>query len=172
MMLVAGLGVLVAGSWGTLAPYVGTILHRSRHGHGAKAAWTADHFYLHLLPGAAAVAGAVLILLAARRSPAGRNLALVGAVLALAAGAWFVVGSSAWSAIHPPPRRTAAASPAPKIRSGPRVSPLRRLGTNVGDHFGPALLLLTFGGVAFGGAVVSAPTLSVPPPQSMRARVA
>src|SRR5215470_10466589 len=80
-LLIAGLGL-----WGALALLVGPYFG---YGFSPDTTWhvTADRVWLSIVPGAAAVIGGVLLFAAHRR-----QIGLVGGGLALAAGAWFVVG--------------------------------------------------------------------------------
>ena len=79
---IAGLVLIPLGAWVALSPYV-------------VGSWDGDfhfgRFLLAVLPGsAAALAG--LVMLGGRRP-----FALVGGALALAAGAWLIVGPAAWA---------------------------------------------------------------------------
>jgi hypothetical protein len=81
-------GVLIAllGIWGALIPFVGPYFDYS---FAVNSAWhyTSDRLWLDILPGAMALLGGLLIVLAATR-PAG----VFGGWLALLAGAWYVIG--------------------------------------------------------------------------------
>jgi hypothetical protein len=82
-------GVLLAllGIWGGLIPLVGPYVH---YAYTPDHAWTltAGRVWLEILPAAGTLLGG-LILLASRFRP----MALLGASLAAASGAWFAVGS-------------------------------------------------------------------------------
>lgn len=82
----AGLVILIAGIWGGLIPFVGPYFHFVL-GPDHTWTWTHDRFYLDVLPAIAAVLGGLLLLGSGPRL-AGR----IGALLALAGGAWFAVG--------------------------------------------------------------------------------
>jgi len=89
-LLLIGVIVLILGIWGALVPFVGPTFG---YGMGGTAAWTwsESHVTLHLLPGLAAIAGAVLLL-------RGRSVAqYLGATLAMAGGIWFVIAPT----LHP-----------------------------------------------------------------------
>jgi hypothetical protein len=77
---------MLLGAWGAVVPFVGPYFDYS---FGTNATWqyTSDRLWLNILPGAAALLGGLLILLAARRSAG-----VLGGWLALTAGAWFVIG--------------------------------------------------------------------------------
>lgn len=84
-----GVFLIGLGAWGAIVPYVGpTFGYPMPPGSDAAAwEWTASHWQLHLVPGIAAIIGGALMLGAARA------LVALGGVLALVAGAWFVVGN-------------------------------------------------------------------------------
>jgi hypothetical protein len=83
---VAGMIIVIGGLWGALIPYVGPYFHYSL-GPDRTWTWTTGRLWLDLLPGIAAIIGGSL-LLAAGPWPTGR----LGALIALIAGVWFVVG--------------------------------------------------------------------------------
>jgi hypothetical protein len=79
--------LLVLGLWGALVPFVGPTFGFSMGGAPAWT-WTESSVTLHLVPGVAAVLGAVLLM-------RGRLASQVsGAVLALLGGIWFVIAPS------------------------------------------------------------------------------
>src|SRR5579862_5625369 len=82
----AGLVILIGGIWGGLIPFVGPYFHFTL-GPDHAWTWTASRLYLDVLPAAAAVLGGLLLLGGGPR-PSGR----LGALLGIAAGAWFAVG--------------------------------------------------------------------------------
>jgi len=84
----SGFLLILLGLWGALIPFIGPYFHFA---YTPDKAWTYNtgRLWLELLPGAAVFLGGVL-LMAAR----GRHTALFGAMLAVAAGAWFVLGQS------------------------------------------------------------------------------
>jgi hypothetical protein len=81
-----GLLLVVLGLWGGLIPFIGPSFGYAI-GPDASWHWTMGRLWLEVLPAAAAVAGG-LRLIAART----RGAAATGALLALAGGAWFIVG--------------------------------------------------------------------------------
>src|SRR5712692_5034172 len=83
----SGLLLILLGAWGALIPFVGPYFHFA---YTPDKSWTytTGRLWLELLPGAAVFLGG-LLLLAAR----GRHVALFGAMLAVAAGAWFTLGT-------------------------------------------------------------------------------
>ena len=84
----AASGFLLAllGAWGALIPFIGPYFH---YAYTPDAAWTYNtaRLWLEVLPGAAVFLGGVLLIIAT-----GRHVALFGAILAAAAGAWFTLG--------------------------------------------------------------------------------
>lgn len=82
----AGFLILIGGIWGGLIPFIGPSFHYAL-GPDKTWTWTTGRLYLDVLPAAAAVLGG-LILMGAGPRLSGK----VGAILALIAGIWFVVG--------------------------------------------------------------------------------
>ena len=82
----SGLLLVLLGLWGALVPFVGPYFH---YAYTPDTAWTYStaRLWLEILPGAAVVLGGVLLIIAT-----GRHVALFGAMLAAAAGAWFTLG--------------------------------------------------------------------------------
>jgi hypothetical protein len=83
---VVGLTILIGGLWGGIIPFVGPYFHFTL-GPDQAWTWTTGRLYLSVLPAIAAIIGG-LLLLGAGPWAAGR----LGAVLAVLAGVWFVVG--------------------------------------------------------------------------------
>ena len=82
----SGFLLILLGLWGALIPFIGPYFN---YAYTPDKAWTYNtgRLWLELLPGAAVFLGGVL-LMAARN----RHTALLGALLAAAAGAWFTLG--------------------------------------------------------------------------------
>src|ERR1700678_3399364 len=83
----SGLLLVLLGIWGGLVPMVGPYLH---YAYTPDKAWTvtSGRIWLEFLPAAAALIGGLLVM-GSKFRPA----ALSGACLALASGAWFIIGS-------------------------------------------------------------------------------
>jgi len=83
----SGVLLILLGCWGALAPFVGPYFHFA---YTPDTAWTltAGRFWLEILPGAVTAIGGLILLISAFR-PA----AMVGAIMAAAAGTWFALGS-------------------------------------------------------------------------------
>src|SRR5215469_4696302 len=79
----SGLLLILLGIWGGLVPMVGPYLH---YAYTPDKAWTmtSGRAWLEIAPGAAALVGGVMMLVSRLRP-----LALFGATLAIASGAWF-----------------------------------------------------------------------------------
>jgi len=82
----SGFLLMLLGLWGALVPLVGPYFH---YAYTPDKAWTYNtgRLWLELLPGAAVFLGGFLLMIAR-----GRHIALFGALLAAAAGAWFTLG--------------------------------------------------------------------------------
>lgn len=82
----SGLLIIALGIWGGLIVFVGPYFH---YAFGNYSSWhyTSNRLWLNILPGAVAVLGGLLIIGSARRTSG-----TLGGWLAVAAGAWFVVG--------------------------------------------------------------------------------
>ena len=83
----SGFLLVLLGAWGALIPFIGPYFH---YAYTPDTAWTYNtaRLWLEILPGAAVFLGGVLLIIAT-----GRHIALFGAILAAAAGAWFTLGT-------------------------------------------------------------------------------
>jgi peptidoglycan/LPS O-acetylase OafA/YrhL len=83
----SGLLLVLLGVWGGLIPFIGPYFH---YAYTPDKAWdyTTARLWLEILPGAAVFLGGLLLVTARSRAAAA-----FGAVLAAAAGAWFVLGT-------------------------------------------------------------------------------
>ena len=83
----SGFLLVLLGLWGALIPFIGPYFH---YAYTPDTAWTytTARLWLEVLPGAAVFLGGVLLIIAS-----GRHVALFGAILAAAAGAWFTLGT-------------------------------------------------------------------------------
>ncbi|SNQ48083.1 conserved membrane hypothetical protein [Frankia canadensis] len=82
----SGVLLMALGVWGALIPFIGPYFDFGFTQDGAWT-WSSARFWLELLPGIATFAGGLLLLISANR-----GTAALGAWLAIAAGAWFVLG--------------------------------------------------------------------------------
>jgi hypothetical protein len=83
---VTGVLLIILGAWGGLVPFVGPYFH---YAYTPDKAWgyTSGRLYLSIVPGAAALVGGLLAVLASHRA-----VGLVGTLLAALGGAWFILG--------------------------------------------------------------------------------
>ena len=82
----SGFLLILLGVWGALIPFVGPYFDFA-FTPDQEWTWTIARGWLEVLPGAAAVAGGLLLLVSGNRATA-----TLGGWLAVLAGAWFVVG--------------------------------------------------------------------------------
>jgi hypothetical protein len=84
----SGFLLVLLGAWGALIPFIGPYFH---YAYTPDTAWTytSARLWLEVLPGAAVLLGGILLMIAT-----GRHVALFGAMLAAAAGAWFTLGTT------------------------------------------------------------------------------
>jgi hypothetical protein len=90
----AGVLLMGLGAWGTLIPFIGPAFNFG-FGGGQTWAWTAARFWLEVLPGIACFVGGLML-----ATSANRGATLLGAWLAIAAGAWFVIGPTLATPLH------------------------------------------------------------------------
>lgn len=83
----SGFLLVLLGAWGALIPFIGPYFH---YAYTPDTAWTYNtaRLWLEILPGAAVFLGGILLIIAT-----GRHIALFGAIMAAAAGAWFALGT-------------------------------------------------------------------------------
>jgi hypothetical protein len=86
--MASGFLLVLLGLWGALVPFVGPYFH---YAYTPDIAWTytSARLWLEILPGAAVFLGGVLLV-----TSVARHIALFGALLAAAAGAWFTLGTT------------------------------------------------------------------------------
>lgn len=137
-----GIVTLLISAWGGIVPYVGPLFGFSADGAGSWH-WNLAHAVLALTPGA--VGCFVALTFFARVSStkvARRRVSLSAAgLIAIASGAWFVVGPLAW------PVLTSSGS------YFVTAAPLRELANQVGYALGPGLILAMCGSFALGWAI-------------------
>ena len=95
---VVGMLLILLGAWGAVVPFVGPYF---RYAYTPDAAWsyTSGRLWLSVMPGAAALIGGILVILASHRA-----VALLGLFLAGISGAWFALGrvaGPAWASVAP-----------------------------------------------------------------------
>jgi len=84
----SGFLLVLLGAWGALIPFIGPYFH---YAYTPDTTWvySTARLWLEILPGAAVFIGGILLMIAT-----GRHVALFGAMLAAAAGAWFTLGTT------------------------------------------------------------------------------
>lgn len=80
----SGFLLILLGAWGALAPFIGPLFDFA---FSPDQAWTTDRGWLHVLPGVVIVLGGLLLLMSRNRATA-----MLGGWLAVAGGAWFIIG--------------------------------------------------------------------------------
>jgi hypothetical protein len=133
-----GVVALVVSAWGGIVPYVGPTFGFSGNGLGSWH-WNLSQAVLALIPGAIGCLFAVSLM---GRTAAGATLRRVGltggGLLAIASGAWFVIGPLSW----------------PVLVNGGHYfvasTPLGELEYQVGYALGPGLILAACGAFAIG----------------------
>jgi len=78
--------IALLGLWGALIPFIGPSFDYAI-GSTSSWDWSAGRFWLSVLPGVVAIVGGLLLMMSANRPTAS-----LGAMMGVAAGAWFVVG--------------------------------------------------------------------------------
>lgn len=138
----AGLLTLLLGAWAGIVPFLGPSFGYSADGAGSWH-WSLSHALLWLAPGAAScLAGVVMMGLFPRATDRrGRLGSGFAGVLAIASGAWLVVGALAWPILH---SSRAVFSPA---------SSFREFTYQVGYSLGPGVLVSILGAFALGWAI-------------------
>ncbi len=84
--VVSGLLLVILGAWGALIPFVGPRCNFA-YTPNQEWAWTSARGWFEVFPGATTVVGGLLLIVSSNRATA-----MLGAWLAVLAGAWFVVG--------------------------------------------------------------------------------
>ncbi len=133
-----GFFALLVSAWGALVPFFGSTMGFSADG-ASSWHWDLAHALLGVIPGAVGVLVGV-VLMAPRSATVLRTKLGLGSagLLAMAAGAWFVVGPLAWPALY---------GSHPYFLS---AAPVRELEYWVGYALGPGLLLAMAGAFALG----------------------
>lgn len=132
----SGAVLVVLGAWGALIPFIGHFAYTPDQ------AWvyTSARLWLEIVPGAATVAGGLILL-----GSANRAFAAFGACLAALAGAWFVIG--------PTLARLLASSELPRIGS-PVGGTLQRAVEQLGFFTGLGVVIVFFAALALGRLAV------------------
>jgi hypothetical protein len=140
----SGVLLILLGCWGAVAPFVGPYFHFA---YTPDTTWTmtAGRFWLEILPGAVTAIGGLVLLVSAFR-PA----AIVGAILAAAAGTWFALGSliaPLWTGYGPV---GPYAIPAALYPGNPVGGPIHIVAERLAFFTGLGLVIVAISSVAFG----------------------
>jgi hypothetical protein len=156
----SGVVLILLGIWGGVAPFIGPYIHFAYTPDQAWR-WTSGRLWMEVLPGAATLLGGIVVLLSRMRP-----VALLGASLAVLAGAWFAFGSTL----------TPLWNPAMSALGTPVGSPTARALEQVGFFTGLGVAIVLVAAFVLGRlAVISArdmriaaarpePTATVPAP--------
>lgn len=131
-----GFWTVLLAAWGGISVFVGPLFgyHPTSQ---ASWDWTTQNWLLHAVPGAVGVlAGLMMLGMIGARGFGRRSGISLAAILALAAGAWFVIGPVAYGIF---------ASGTPYAQS---ASAWDNFWHQVGANLGPGVLLLMLGGMA------------------------
>ena len=135
-----GFVALVVSAWAGAIPYVGPIFGFSADGSPSWE-WSLSHTVLALIPGAIGCLFALSLMgRTGARVALDRTALVFGGFAAICAGAWFVIGPSAWPVL---------------VANGQyfvTASPLRELAYQSGYSFGPGIILAASGAFAIGWA--------------------
>lgn len=82
----SGVLIVLLGLWAALIPFIGPYVHYSFHVDHTWH-WTTSRLWFDVLPGVVAIVGGLMLLRSNRRTSGG-----LGGWLAVAAGAWLIVG--------------------------------------------------------------------------------
>lgn len=138
-LALAGVITILLGIWGGIVPFLGPTFGYSADG---AVSWnmTSAHLWLAVIPGAVGfVAGLVMLLVAPRTvTGSGRSSLLLAGLLAVLAGAWFILGPLSWPVITTATHYFVSARP------------LRELEYQVGYGLGTGALLVLTGSFAVG----------------------
>ncbi|HEX4864524.1 MAG TPA: hypothetical protein VFV02_10650, partial [Acidimicrobiales bacterium] len=131
-----GLWTLLLAAWGGISVFVGPLFGYRPTSTNAWD-WTMQNWLLHLVPGAVGVFAGLVMLATIGARGAGRRSGLgLASLLTVAAGAWFVIGPSAYHWFE-----SAAAF-------APTASARRDFLNQLGSNLGPGVLLAVLGGMA------------------------
>jgi hypothetical protein len=127
--------VILLGAWAALVAFIGPSFDYQATSTSSWQ-WTTTNWLLHLVPGAVAFAGGLLILaLWPRTSAAARGLYRLVTLAVVAAGAWLVIGPAVWPVIES------------SSAYGPSDSAWTSFLHQVGANLGPGLLIVFLAGM-------------------------
>ena len=140
----SGVLLILLGAWGALIPFVGPYFHFAYTPDTAWT-WTWGRFFLAIVPGVAVALGGLILMISAFRP-----VAMFGAALAAAGGAWFAVGhllGPVWS--------SAPGSIPPALSPGaPTGGPLHMVAENLAFFTALGVVIVFLAAVALGRLAV------------------
>ena len=145
----SGVLLILLGAWGALIPFVGPYFHFA-YTPDAAWTWTWGRFFLEIVPGVVTALGGLILLISAFRP-----VAMFGAALAAAGGAWFAVGhllGPVWSGsttLGSPGGIPAALNP-----GTPAGGPLHMVAENLAFFTALGVVIVFFAAVALGRLAV------------------
>jgi hypothetical protein len=139
---VTGALLILLGAWGGLVPFVGPYFH---YAYTPDKAWayTSGRLWLSIVPGAAALVGGLLGVLASYRA-----VGLIGALLGALGGAWFILGG----AIAGQVLNSRSISPGSPLAgpAGPLSQAARQFLESLGFFTGTGVLIVFLAALALG----------------------
>jgi hypothetical protein len=144
----SGILLVLLGAWGALIPFVGPFFHFA-YTPDTPWTYTAGRLWLEIIPGVATMIGGLILLVSAFRP-----VAMAGACLAAAGGAWFVLGSliaplwTGYGTVGP------NAIPAALYPGTPAGGPVHMVAERLGFFTGLGLVIVALAAVAFGRLTV------------------
>jgi hypothetical protein len=144
----SGFLLVLLGAWGAVIPFIGPYFHFA---YTPDTAWTytVGRLWLEIIPGVATVIGGLILL-----ASAVRPVAMAGACLAAAAGAWFALGAliapvwTGYGTVGP------NAIPAALYPGTPTGGPLHMVAERLSFFTGLGLVIVALAAVAFGRLAV------------------
>jgi hypothetical protein len=140
----SGVLLILLGAWGALIPFVGPYFHFAYTPDTAWT-WTWGRFLLAIVPGVATALGGLILMISAFRP-----VAMFGAALAAAGGAWFAVGhllGPVWS-------NAAGGVPSALNPGLPTGGPLHMVAENLAFFTALGVVIVFFAAVALGRLLV------------------
>lgn len=135
--------LMLLGAWGAVIPFVGPYFGYA-FTPDKTWAYTSGRLWLSIVPGAAAFVGGLLVL-------ATRQIAAVGAFLAVLGGAWFVLGQSIVAEAF---SGSSISSGSPVVASGAAFNPAAmKFFEGLGFFYGLGVVIVFFAALAMGRAM-------------------
>jgi len=145
----SGVLLILLGAWGALIPFVGPYFHFAYTPDTAWT-WTWGRFFLAIVPGVAVALGGLILMISAFRP-----VAMFGAALAAAGGAWFAVGhllGPVWSSSTT--LGVPGSIPAALNAGAPTGGPLHMVAENLAFFTALGVVIVFFAALALGRLAV------------------